>query len=54
MKDEFKRTSNKEFRVGGYNCRCCGPSRKEKDFYRRLTRHRLKQEDKNGIINKKH
>lgn len=44
MKDEFKRVSSIEFRVGGYHCRCCGPKREEKKFYRRLTRHRMKVE----------
>lgn len=44
MKDEFKRMSNTQFPKGGYHCRCCGPKREDKPFFRRLTRHRLKAE----------
>jgi len=46
MKDDFKKAGNKSCAVGGWNCRCCGPKRSERDSFRRTARRRLKQWDK--------
>lgn len=40
--DYFKRGYNKTVGPGGWKCFCCGPKPKNRPFYRRMNRRKLK------------
>jgi hypothetical protein len=41
--DEFKEQGNKLIGVGGWYCPCCNKYHSDKKFFRRISRHKLKQ-----------
>ena len=49
MRGHFKKLD--QIGPGGYKCRCCGPSPKDRAKWRRVRRARLKEEARKEVEN---